>query len=333
MTWPCAVVVVAACAGNHLPSQGACDAMTTDARPSVDSIQLIGTQVGFDDLRYAPDLDRVIAVPEGPGKVYVIDPDTNAFTQIVVPTGTASADAKGTTIYGADRGTSRIVIVDTVAAAMTGYAQLDSGPDYVRASPTTDEVWVTLPGASRIDYFAISGSPVTLTKSGSIAIGDPEGLVFDGAGRAYTNDGGKLVQIDVASHAVVASWSDGCGGSHGFPQVDPALGIAIGGCADNGGAAVLSTSSGAKLAGIEAGGGPAILAYDETLHHFYLRGDGGSTLDVLGVCGDGSLMTLASVTIPSRGHGATADRRGHAWVCDPLSGGVVKITDPFPVTR
>ena len=328
-----ACIALAACGGNSLPPPGTCDAMTSTAQPTVDSIQLIGTQVGFDDLRFAPDLGKVVAVPEGPAFVYLVAADTGAITKIAVPAGTASADAKGTIVYGADRGNARIVIVDTVAGAMTGDVALGAGPDYVRASPTTDEVWVTLPGSSRIDYYTISGSPVTLAKAGSIAIGDPEGLVFDGMGRAYTNDGGQVVQIDVATHAVTASWQDGCGGSHGFPQADPALGIAIGGCASNGGAGVVSTSSGAKLAGFEAGGGAAILAYDQTLHHLYLRGDGSSTLDILGVCGDGTLMKLASVEIPSRGHGASADQNGHVWVCDPINGGIIKVTDPFPVTR
>jgi hypothetical protein len=51
--------------------------------------------VGFDDLRYAPDLGKVVAVPEGPGTVYLVDPDSNAVTQIPVPSGVASADRQG----------------------------------------------------------------------------------------------------------------------------------------------------------------------------------------------------------------------------------------------
>lgn len=93
------------------------------------------------------------------------------------------------------------------------------------------------------------------------------------------------------------------------------------------------TISGDLRAGIEAGGGAAILAYDQTLHHLYLRGDGAPSLDILGVCGDGSLATLETVTIPQRGHGATADQNGHAWVCDPFGGGIVKITDPYPASE
>jgi hypothetical protein len=321
-----------ACTGNNLPGPGNCMAPSTTVQPTIDSIRLASGVLSFDDLRYAPDLGKVVAVPEGSGTLYLIDPDTGAFTTIAVPAGTASADGKGSTVYGADRANRQIVIVDTVAGQVSGKAALDAYPDYVRASPTTDEVWVSLPGAGRIDTFAISGSPITLSPAGSVSIGDPEGLFFDGAGHAYTNDSGRVVQIDVATHAAVASWNDGCGASHGFPQADVALGLAFGGCETNGGASVVSTATGAKLAGIEAGGGAAILAYDQTLHHLYLRGDGGSTLDLVGVCAGGSLATLASLTIPSRGHGATADQRGHAWICDPENGGILRVTDPFPAS-
>jgi hypothetical protein len=326
------MLVLAACAGNDLRPSGSCDAATSATPPTLDSIPLLSGDFRYDDLRFAPDLGKVIAVPEGSGELYLVDPDTLAVTSIAVPSATASADAKGGIVYGADRGNSRITIVDTIAGAVIGDAPLDSFPDYVRASPTSEEVWVSLPGAGRIDWLTISGAggATTLTHGGSISIGDPEGLTFDGEGHAFTNDGGHVVEIDVASHAVLDRWGDGCGASHGFPQIDPTRGLAFGGCAANGGASVVSTSSGAQLAGIEAGGGAAILAYDPTLHHLYLRGDGAPTLDVLGVCSNGSLSTLTQVTIPAHGHGATADQRGHVWICDPDHGGIVRVSDPFP---
>jgi hypothetical protein len=221
------------------------------------------------------------------------------------------------------------VIVDVATKATTTLA-LDADIDYVTGSPTTDEVWASMPGAGVIEVFAISGA--SLAKVASISVGDPEGLIFDGQGRAYTQSLGKLVAIDVASRSVIGSWTSGCGGSHGFPQADPGFGLAVAGCADNGGAEVFAYD-GTSHGGIEAGGGRAILAYNRTLHHLYLRGDGAPTLDIIGVCSDGGLATLAQVTIPTFGHGATADASGHAWVCDPASGGVVRVTDPFGPTQ
>jgi DNA-binding beta-propeller fold protein YncE len=292
-------------------------------------VQLVGASVGFDDLAYAADLGRVVAAPESTGKLFLIDPDSLAITTVDVPRGVASADARGGFAFGADRLNQQIVVVDLAANQIASMAALGAGPDYVRASPTTDEVWVTLPGDGRIDIYARTGAQ--LAKAGSVAIGDPEGLSFDGRGKAYTNDGGDVVQIDVATRAVTGRWSDGCGGSHGFPQSDPDRQLAFGGCSSNGGVGVVDFA-GDNVAGFEAGGGLAILAYAPALHHLYVRGDPGATLDILGACSNGALAKLASVPIPDRGHGAIADDRGHVWVCDSFGGGVIRIADPAPQT-
>lgn len=328
-----AMLALAACGnGNALPPPGVCNASNAGPVPVAAPIKLADGPLGFDDLRYAPSLDKIIAAPAGLGTIFLVDPDDDSVMPLdmFIPTGIASADGKGALVFAVDRANRKIAIVDVFLRTVTGETQLDAAPDYIRASPTTDEVWVTLPGAGRIDVFATSTMPPSATKTASIDIGDPEGLVFDGAGLAYTNDGGHVVQIDVASHAVLNRWPDGCGSSHGFPVVDPALGLVFGGCADNGGAGVLASAGGDQRSGIEAGGGPAILAYDAMLHHLYLRGDGAPTLDIVGVCADGGLTVLGEVAIPASGHGATADGSGRVWVCDPDHGGIVKITDTYP---
>ena len=329
---PFAMLAFAACSnGNSLPPPGVCNASNAGTLPVAMPIKLADTALSFDDLRYAPSLDKVIAAPAGLGKVFLIDPDDDSVMPLdeFIPTGIASADGKGALVFAVDRANRRIEIIDVFLRTVTGETQLDDAPDYIRASPTSDEVWVTFPGAGKIEVFATSTTPPSATRTASIDVGDPEGLVFDGAGLAYTNDGGHVVQIDAATHEVLNRWSDGCGSSHGFPVVDTALGLVFGGCADNGGAGVLESAGGGKRSGIEAGGGPAILAYDEALHHLYLRGDGAPTLDIVGVCADGGLTVLGEVAIPSSGHGATAEG-GRVWVCDPANGGVVKITDPYP---
>jgi len=329
------VLALAACGGgNELAPPGNCPVTTAPTAPLVEAIPLAAGPLSFDDLHYAPSLDKVVAAPAGALKIFLVDPEDNSLITLEsrIAPGVASADAKGALVFAANRADRRIEVVSVVIKDLVGQTQLDATPDYIRASPTTDEVWVTFPGAGRIDTFATSTTPPSATKTGSISIGDPEGLAFDGAGFAYTNDGGTLVQIDVATRKVVNRWSDGCGSSHGFPQVDTALGLAIGGCDDNGGAGVVAMANGAKRSGIEAGGGAAILAYNPVLHHFYLRGDGAPTLDIIGVCGDGGLAVLAEVAIPASGHGAAADTRNHAWVVDPDGGGIVRITDPFEAT-
>ena len=78
--------LAAAGCGNQLPDAGHCNAATTTAVPDVTSVQLVGTSVAFDDLQYAPDLGRVIAEPEGSGKLFLIDPDSLAVTRVSATT-------------------------------------------------------------------------------------------------------------------------------------------------------------------------------------------------------------------------------------------------------
>jgi hypothetical protein len=108
-----------------------------------------------------------------------------------------------------------------------------------------------------------------------------------------------MIQIDVAGRRVIAEWETGCGSSHGFPQVDEDFGLAIAGCSASGGIGV-TTTTGDKRAGFEAGGSSAILAYDGLKHHLFVRGDPGSTLDILAVCSDGGTSVLASTVPPGR---------------------------------
>jgi DNA-binding beta-propeller fold protein YncE len=216
-----------------------------------------------------------------------------------------------------------VVALDAVTHEELGTYGVEGGPDYVRVSPTTGEVWVTVPGRDRID---IIDARATM-RVGSVALsGPPEGLTFDGDGHAYTNTGTRVATIDVARRVVVAEGDTGCGWAHGFPQADEEYGLVIGGCRDNGGAGVVS-SGGDAVAGVEAGGGPAVLAYDPERHRLYLRGDPSDTLDVIALCRDGGMSVLASVPIPNAGHASTVDDVGNVWVIDAVHGGLVRITE------
>ena len=314
------LALVTAC-GNDLPGPGSCDLPPRTATPELAQVPLFGQAASFDDLAYSRPLGRVIAAPQGTGRLYVVDPETLETQVAAVPGGASSADANATRIYAADRGNDRIVALDATTLEQVASQDVNSNPDYVRAATTVPEVWVTTGNLIKI-YDA-----QTLAPMGSIDVGHPEGLTFDDGGLAYTNSNGKAVVIDVATRAVMGRFDTGCGSSHGFPQADPALGIVIGGCGSNGGAGVIA--NGELVSGIEAGGGAAILAYDDARHHLYLRGDPGDTLDILGVCSDGSMSLLAEVPISQSGHGAIADDKGHVWVCNEQTGGLQRITDPF----
>ena len=318
-------LAVAAC-GNSLAPPGKCEVATNGAVPEVTPVALAGHPTGFDDLRFSPQLGKVLALPEASGRLFVIDPDSLDVAQIGVPGGSESADASATTLYVLDRTGSQIIAFDA-ATSMRKTARTTTGsPDYVRFAPTANEVWVTIPSRNRIEI--LDGE--TLSPVGNVELpGAPEGLTFDSTGTAFTQASGSIVQVDVARRLVVGEWGTGCSWSHGFPQVDEAYGLAIGGCSSSGGISVTQMGGG-KLAGFEAGGGSAILAHDGTKHHLFVRGDPSTTLDILAVCPDGGTSVLAKVPITHDGHGATVDDRGHAWVCDGPAGGVLRITDPFP---
>ncbi len=315
--------------GNNLPAPGSCEVPTTDEAATVTHVALFGQGASFDDVRFSPQLDKVIVAPQGTGRLYVVEPDTLEVRIAAVPGGSASADADASQIYVADRSADRIIAIDAVTLEQVASGNTDSNPDYVRVAPTVPEIWVTLPGKNRIDIL----DPRTLTRIGSVLLPiAPEGLTFDANGFAYTQGGSRAVLIDVERRIVIGDYDTGCGSSHGFPQIDAELGLVIAGCSSNGGAAVVTTT-GSLRTGIEAGGNAAILAYDDVRHHLYLRGDPGDTLDIIATCADGGMSVLESVSIPRTGHGATADNRGNVWVCDSTTGGLLQITDPFPATR
>ena len=323
-----AMLVFLAGCSNSLPPLGTCEVAAGTDQPTVEQIAL-GGPGGYDDLAFSLPLRKIVAAPEGLGRVHLVDVDTGTFTTIPVLPGTGSADASATTLYVADRDGMRIGAYDIATGALLQTHALETEPDYVRVSPTTNEVWVTLPGRNRVSALDAK----TLAVVGSVTTpAPPEGLTFDGAGRAYVNNDGTVVGIDAARMSIVGEWDDGCGYSHGFPQIDLAYNLAIGGCRPNAGVGV-STMSGELRSGFEAGGGAGVLAYDPVRHHLYLRGDPSPKLTILAVCPTGEMSVLATAAIPDRGHASAADDLGNVWLGDATTGGVVRVTDPFPGTR
>jgi hypothetical protein len=325
------VLVLAGCS-NQLKGSGQCPIPAATGEPVVTNVPLFGQRAYFDDLHYAPALGKVLAAPEGVARMYLVDPDTLATTTIGTSGGTASADADAHTIFTVDRSNNRVDAYDAATGDKVASLPLDANPDYLRVVPGIGELWVTLPGADRIDVIAVTGSPPTLARVDSISIpGAPEGLTF-GDGRGYTQAGGRVIAIDIARKLVVDESDTGCDASHGFAQVDDTYGLVFAGCKSSGGAAVLSRD-GNELTGFEAGGGDAVLAYDSTRHHFYLRGDPGTTLAMVAVCRDGGMSAMAEVPIPNEGHASTIDGRGNVWIADATTGGLVRISDPFASTE
>ncbi len=332
MKRPLLAIVLAAC-GNDLPSSGSCALPAANGEPVVTPVPLVGQAATFDDLRFAPALGKVIATPEGVGRMFVIDPVTLDVMTIATSGGTASADADENNIYTIDRGGDRVIAYDATTGEVVTSLDLDANPDYIRLAPGGGELWITLPGRDRIDIVAVTGDPVSLSRIDSVSIpGSPEGLTF-GEGRGYTQTGGRAIAIDIASRLVIGDYDTGCGSSHGFPQVDDTYGLVFSGCRAGGGAGVVGIDEGDRVSGFEAGGDAAVLAYDGTRHHFYLRGDPGSDLAMIAVCPDGGMTEMARVAISDSGHASTIDDLGNVWVADATSGGLFRISDPFESTE
>src|SRR5262245_11033350 len=111
------LVVVAAC-GNTLPPPGSCPTQTNGEMVEVATVSLPGGLAAYDDLRYSPELDKVVAAPHGTGKISLIEPESLAVQSVNAPTGVESADASASTVYAADRSNARIVAIDVASGTI-----------------------------------------------------------------------------------------------------------------------------------------------------------------------------------------------------------------------
>jgi len=152
-------------------------------------------------------------------------------------------------------------------------------------------------------------------------------------GRAYTHTWDDAsVAIELKSHKELARWKNGCKGSRGI-ALDEKRGLLFVGC-DEGKATVLDLARNGKLVGEAATGhGVDIIAYAPSLGHLYVPGGGSATLTILGIDASGKLDVLGSVAVAADSHCVATDDAGHAYVCDPRSGALLVVTDPFPARK
>src|SRR5215469_10222979 len=297
--------------------------------------------IGFDDMGFVPSLHKVLVPAGRSGNLDLVDPDTLAVTAIGGFSsasafggghgqGVTSADAGRGLLFATDRDAKRLNVIDPTTRSVVATAPLASGPDYVRFVATTGEVWVTEPGAHRIEIFSLppEAAPVHM---GFISVpGGPESLLIDPKrGRAYTHLwSDTTLAIDLKTRKLVARWKNGCKGSRGI-AMDDARGFLFVGC-DEGKLSVLSLSTGAQLGQASSGDGVDIIAYNPQLHHGYLPGEESATLAVIGISSKGEATVLQTVKTARGSHCAAADDRGNVYICDPAAGGLLVLKDPFP---
>jgi SAM-dependent methyltransferase len=330
------VLVLGACVHRTDPASGVTIVNLPNGAPGI----------GFDDLRFSPELHRVLAPLGRAGALALVGGSSASIVLIGGFSseagydgghdfGATSADAARGLVLVTDRTARTLSLVDPVKRSILSSAPLASGPDYVR-SAGDDQVWVTQPDSEQIEIFQLSSEqPPKAAAVGAIKVpGGPESLVIDATRkRAYTHLWeGKTVAIDLGTRAIVETWPNGCNGSRGIALDEPA-GFLLVGCAE-GTAVVLDVKNhGAIVSKLSHGDGVDVIDFSPRLSHLYLPGAKSASLAVLGVSDQGALSLLGTFKTASGAHCVAADDQGVAFVCDPQGGRLLAIKDPFPASR
>ena len=302
---------------------------------------------GFDDLRFSPELHKLLVPGGRSGHLYLIDAKTHAVETIAGfsasaeaarghSEGTTSADGGEGLIFASDRNDRALVVVDPATRRIVAREKLGGTPDYVRWVAPLREIWVTEPGAKAIEMWRLTGKdPPKLAHAGNIEVADgPESLEIDPLRRrAYANTWhDTTVAIDLASRAVASRWPNACEGARGL-ALDAEHGLAFVGCKE-GKAVVLDVQHGGKVVGsAPAGKGVDVIAFAGKLSHLYVPGAEAATLTVLGVRAGGELSMLGTVATAADAHCVASDGDGNAYVCDPGKGQLLLFHDPYPASR
>jgi len=298
--------------------------------------------IGFDDLGYSRALN-VVLVPAGrTGRLNLVDPSTHAVVSIpgfsTKPEYAEGGHDDGITsvaegaglLFVTDRSSEQLSIVDPTSHAIVGQGALSASPDYVRWLDATQELWVSEPDSERVEIFHFASKPAPHVEPVSrIELPEgPESLVLDTKrGRAYTHAGaGTTVAIDLVTHAIVASWPNGCKEPSGM-ALDAERGFLFVACSE-GGVQVLDVATGKKLGGLELGGGIDIISYSPELGHLYVPSEETATLATIGVSRDGALTLLGTSPATKDSHCVAA--AGQVFYCDPAHGRLLAAVDHYP---
>jgi hypothetical protein len=299
--------------------------------------------IGFDDLRFSKELDRVLVPAGRTGRLDLVDPRTLAvesvegFSRSDSTTrghgdGTTSADAGDGFVFAVDRTDRTLAVVDPRERRIVARARLGGSPDYVRWVGATREVWVTEPDREVIETFRFERAPTpSLQGAGTIPVpAGPESLVVDSAtGRAFTNTfRDATLVVDLRAHVVRARWGNGCRGARGI-DLDAAAGWVFVGCAEGKAVALDAAHDGRAVGTVQTGAGVDSIAFGPQRSHLYVPAGDAATLSIVAVGADGRLELLGTVPAVPGVHCATADDRGNVYLCDPREGRVLVVADPY----
>ncbi|HEY8925757.1 MAG TPA: hypothetical protein VIU64_15325, partial [Polyangia bacterium] len=315
-----------------------------------------GSGIGFDDMKYSPDLKKLLVPAGRTGDLDLVDPQTLEITRVSGFTastmftlgkhrsGSTSANYGDGKIFAIDNETMTVKIVDPATKAITSSAMLTAPPDYVRWVASTRELWVTMPQnpgvtvpTPEIEVLKVpeSGAP-THSQNITFPASGPEALYIDNTRkRGFTNNGrgGNTYAVDLMTHMVADTWKNGCSGLTVDLELDETRGFLMVACA-SGYLSVLNVDDGGKMLGeiTTAGRGVDVSAYNPVLHHMYLAGQDSMDLTIVGISAAGKPTVLGSVKTAAGAQMVASDEFGNAWVGDPGGGRLLRIRDTYPAT-
>jgi|GEM_PF-2277236 len=301
-----------------------------------------GNGLGFDDMTFAPSLNRVVVPASQSGALAMINPtnqQVSKWDHIVLKgqgpdhdgAGTTSADTGDGLVFASDHQNRALVAVNPANGRVVALAGLASDPDIVRYVAPLNQVWVTEPKIHKIQRFKASGgSRPSLQLLGSITVpqGAPELLAVDPAHQAVYADQrpGTTLKISLRSLKVVASWPNTCQRDQGL-ALAPSRNLLFVGCHEGKVVALNTADHGKEVSHAQVGAGVDLIAWNPYLQHLYVPGSYSATLSVLKLTSHNQFKRVATVPTVKHAHCVTTDNRHHAYICDPDQAAIMVYQD------
>src|SRR5262249_25209744 len=133
------------------------------------------------------------------------------------------------------------------------------------------------------------------------------------------------------SRHIDAKWPNGCEGSRGIAY-DERSQFLFAGCAEGKAVVMDAAHDGKILATASTGSGVDIIDYDPVRRHLYLPGGRSATMTIFAVAANGALAALGTNPTAKGAHCVTTDGKD-AYVCDPNSGRILIVRDPYPAAK
>ena len=296
--------------------------------------------IGFDDMVYSSELQKVLVPAGHTGKLYIIDPvtlkmtDKGGFSSSAAyekghTIGISSADAGEGLIFVADHGRHELVAIDAQTGVVADFTNLAADADIVRYIGVNHEVWATEPESKQIEVFTVTPGAHRLLKAIElIPFPDgPEGLVVDHArGRVYTNLPHQTVAVDIGAHTMASSWPNGCEKSR-VNALDERRGFLFVACAEGKASNFDLNNDNKMLSSLVTDPGPDVISYNAKLQHLYFTSSTSATLSVIKVSDQGALSLIAHAAADRRSHCVVGDEQDNIWVCDPPRGQLLRYKD------